>query len=123
MPFSPRRGAALLTGRRIRPLVVLQWFMAGEYGRVIRKRGEHSQGGETSQRPEALVHHVNSREPTGTNVEIARSVPFEPAAGYHAARLALSRFGNTAVKQCEQIKAYGLPAIFKFFAIGSWQQS
>src|ERR1700737_5400777 len=66
--------------------------------RITRKRGEHGQGEETSQRPEGLIHSVVPREPTGTNHEIARSVRLELPEGYHTADSQLSRLGNGAGK-------------------------
>ena len=44
--------------RRIRPHGALNLLVAGERYRIIRKHGEHGEGEEASQRPEALVHPV-----------------------------------------------------------------
>jgi hypothetical protein len=48
-----------------------------------------------------LVHPVILRDPRTS--EIARSVPFELAGGYHAAAAQLSRFGNIAEKTLARI--------------------
>jgi hypothetical protein len=85
-------------GRRIRLPGILNLLMAGERYRITRKRGEHGQGQETSERPEASVHSVILREPSGTNHEIARSVWSELHGRYHTAYSQLSRFGNIAEK-------------------------
>jgi hypothetical protein len=84
--------------RLVRLPGVFNLVMARERDRVSRKRGEHGQGEETSQRPQALVHSVVPREPTGTNHEIARSVRLELRRRYHTADSRLSRFGNSAGK-------------------------
>jgi hypothetical protein len=65
--------------------MLLNFLVAGERYRVIRKRGDHGEREETSQRPEALVHSVILREPIGTNHEIARSVRLELHGRYHTA--------------------------------------
>jgi hypothetical protein len=55
----------------------LNLFVAGERRRITGKRGEHGQGDDASQRPQALVHSVIPREPNGMSHEIARSVRLE----------------------------------------------
>src|ERR1700681_2669166 len=102
MPALLERGVALMArpGRRIRLPGMLNLLVAGERYRIIRKRGEHGQGHETSERPEASVHSVIPREPRGTNHEIARSVRLELHGRYHTAYSQLSRFGNIAEKTC-----------------------
>jgi hypothetical protein len=44
--------------RRIRLPGMLNLLVAGERCRIARKRGEHGQGQEPSERPEASVHSV-----------------------------------------------------------------
>src|SRR5450759_3705962 len=84
--FRPRRVPLIAhRSRRLRLLGTLNLLMAGERYRIIRKHAEHGEGEEASQRPKALVHPVAPREPTGTNNEIARSVPFELHGEYHTA--------------------------------------
>jgi hypothetical protein len=94
------RGVAVrpgLTGR-ICLFGMLNRLGASECQRIIRKRGEHGQGGKTSQRPEALVHSVILREPAGTSHEIARSVRLERYERYHIAESQLSRIRNIGRK-------------------------
>jgi hypothetical protein len=98
--FLLERGVAMMAGlgRRIRLPGMVNLLMAGQRYRIARKRGEHGQGQETSERPEASVHSVMLREPSGRNHEIARSVRLELHGRYHSADSQLSRFGNIAEK-------------------------
>ena len=90
MPALLERGVALMArpGRRIRLPGMLNLLVAGERYRITRKRREHGHCQETSERPEASVHSVIPREPTGMSHDIARSVRLERHESYHHRLLA-----------------------------------
>src|ERR1700726_1053249 len=99
VPVFSARGLVVMPRRRLMRLPgVVSLLMAGGGWRIGRKSGEHGQGKETSQRPQALVHSMVPREPAGTNHVIAGSVRLELHGRYHTADSQLSRFGNSAGK-------------------------
>jgi hypothetical protein len=67
------------TRRRIGRLGVRKLLVAAERCRVIRRRRDHAESEQASQRPEALVHPVILRD--ATTGEIARSMPLELPGG------------------------------------------
>jgi hypothetical protein len=101
-----RGGFALMAhlARGVALLGMLNLLVVGARYRIVRKRGEHGQAEEASERPKASVHSVILRELRGTNHEVARSVRLELHGRYHAAKLQLSRFGNSARENAEQME-------------------
>jgi hypothetical protein len=79
-------------------------LVTGSRYRITRKRGEHGQGAQTSQRPETLVHFVIPREPDGQSHEIARCTRLELPKSYHTADSQLLRLGNSVAKTWRAMK-------------------
>src|SRR6266852_6306393 len=98
--FESSVAVRLRPARRICFPGVRNLLVAGERECIARKRGKHGQGGKTSQRPEALVHSVIPREPTGMSHEIARSVRLERHEGYHHRPVATVTYRQQRTENC-----------------------